>query len=169
MSNMYCVYKFTSDTTGLSYIGMTKNLESRKKHHKKPSSTNLAFSEAIKLYGWNDFKHEVIASGLNYLEACELEAASIAECNTIHPNGYNLATGGKHSKPSEETKAKISQSQIGNKKCLGRQLSPETRLKMSLAKLGNKNRAKDGGGGGIEAASTNTHNQDLHAYSDLVI
>jgi hypothetical protein len=102
----YLVYKHTSPS-GKAYIGQTKNYSKRCLQHRQPQSKCLAFAEAIKKYGWDNFHHEILIDGLSLDDANTWEELLIAEHNTISPNGYNLATGGGNSKPSLETIDKI--------------------------------------------------------------
>ncbi|MGZ8220740.1 MAG: NUMOD3 domain-containing DNA-binding protein, partial [Methylobacter sp.] len=167
----YLIYKHTSPS-GKSYIGQTRNYTMRSVGHRRRAGEGgdgcRAFSAAIRKYGWGNFAHEILREGLTLEEANVLEQKMIAEHNTICPNGYNLATGGKNSKPSksaieaqiaayksmsEEKKlargAKISAALTGRKKSeehrkklselrKGAKASDETKAKMSKTMKGRK-------------------------------
>ena len=61
---MAIIYKATSKTTGLSYIGQTKyTLEWRKRTHEvkaKQQEDNYAFHEALRSLGFEDFDWEIL-------------------------------------------------------------------------------------------------------------
>jgi len=86
------VYKFTSKTTGLSYIGQSIDIERRYKEHKK-ADDGYSFHNAIKEHGWDDFIFEV-------LEYCDIdkllerEKYWITYYNTYY-HGYNETPGGE--------------------------------------------------------------------------
>ena len=128
----YLVYKHTSPS-GKVYIGISyKTIQERKNDG---YGHNARFRAAIKKYGWDKFKHEVVADGLTLEEAHRLERELIAESNSTDPiYGYNISSGGeapfKGLKHTSATKAKISKV---NK---GKVVSLETRQRLSLALKG---------------------------------
>ena len=73
---------------------------------------------AIKKYGWENFTHEIIASGLSREDACAIERMLIKELNTTNPEyGYNRGFGGETNEGrivNDETRQKISNSKKGN-------------------------------------------------------
>jgi group I intron endonuclease len=125
----YCIYKHTSPS-GKSYIGQTNDYKRRCIEHKKESSGSLAFRQAIKKYGWDNFIHEILVDGLNIEEANLFEELHIAEYKTIKPSGYNLTTGGGNARLTEEGKEKI------RKANTGKQITEETREKLRASHLG---------------------------------
>lgn len=88
---------------------------------------NTKFSNAIRKYGWNNFKHYIIAENLTLEEANHIEKALIHYHRDILKNCYNLADGGEGNGHShtEATKEKL------RKINLGRKVSEETKLKMA--------------------------------------
>ncbi len=78
--------------------------------HKENAGNNSTqiIHRAIRKYGWNNFKKEVICYCGDKLSLDLMEDFCINIFNTIIPNGYNLRRGGSHGKHSEETKMKIS-------------------------------------------------------------
>ena len=111
----YTVYKHTTPS-GKIYIGITKNDVQKRFNGGYGYRHNEYFFNAIKKYGWDNIKHEIIASGLNEQEACNLEIELIAEYkSTEKEHGYNIESGGRASKLSDETKEKIKKSRIGTK------------------------------------------------------
>jgi len=94
------------------YIGQTKRkLGTRFSNHvtaAKKGSTSIIHS-AIRQYGKEVFKIEVLQECQSIEESDQVETKWIAELNTINPNGYNIEMGGCRNRGhlSEETKAKL--------------------------------------------------------------
>ena len=115
MANSYSVYCHTNMINGKRYVGITRNKPIRRwgcgRHYKGCSY----FYSAIEKYGWNNFKHEILAEGLTADEACELETHYISVWNlTDHRFGYNLHGGGMINKHvSQETREKLRKSHLG--------------------------------------------------------
>ena len=132
----YIVYKHTAPN-GKCYIGMTCQPMERRARKGRGYLGCEAFYGAILKYGWDNFTHEVLASGLSYDSACELERFFIKHYHSLTTeNGYNLASGGNAStKMPEETKQKISKALTGRK---GTPHTPESKRKLSEARLGKK-------------------------------
>ena len=91
---MYLLYKHTSPS-GKSYIGITSNYSHRCYAHQHNKSRCPAFFAAIQKYGWDNFTHDILASGLTKADACVMEQQTIIQYNSLAPNGYNLTTGGE--------------------------------------------------------------------------
>lgn len=119
------VYKITNLINGLSYIGQTiRNPEKRWKEHLNDANKKKSpFHHALKSYGVENFKFEILfhASNLEELNKKEEELAS----TNIYPTGYNLKNGGDNKKYSDFSKKKISKSHLGKK------TSENTKLKIS--------------------------------------
>ncbi|MGZ7119634.1 MAG: NUMOD3 domain-containing DNA-binding protein [Methanobacterium sp.] len=151
MSNQiktFVVYCHTSPS-GKKYIGITSNYKRRCYRHSDESSSCTAFSYAIKKYGWDNFKHEILANGLTLQSANHFEQFYIKYFNTISPNGYNLKTGGDMSTHCHETRKKISDANSGEKHPFfgkfgsdhpryGMRNTPETKARMSESQKGEK-------------------------------
>ena len=140
----YCVYKHTSPT-GKVYIGITRRKPEYRWNHGRGYCQNSYFTNAIQKYGWDNFSHEVLISGLSKEEAEALEVELIARYDsTNREKGYNHELGGNApGKTTEETRRKISQSRKG--KCVGekhpmcgKHLSAESRQKLSVANRGKR-------------------------------
>ena len=130
----YSVYIHTNKINGKKYIGLTSKNPEERWRNGNGYNHSTHFNRAIKKYGWNNFVHEVYASGLTSQEASVLEQRLISEYNTTNDKyGYNLDAGGSRTKHSEETKQKISAAVTGKKR------SPETIEKLRKASTGNKN------------------------------
>lgn len=106
----YTVYKHTSPT-GKVYIGITRQLPEVRWKRGAGYKNNSYFYNAIKRYGWDSFRHELLYTGLTESEACNIEERLIAEFKSAYrAYGYNIALGGNTTSPSDETKKKTSKS-----------------------------------------------------------
>ena len=151
---MYTVYCHKSKTDGRRYIGTTSTTPEKRWKNGIGYKTCTRFYEAIKRYGWEDFEHQIIKSGLTEEEAHILEVELIRKYRTTDPKfGYNMSTGGKGGRTgiiedpemtkirtkglkgrvlTEEHKRKISESLTGIKR------TEETKRKISEAHKGRK-------------------------------
>lgn len=93
------IYKYTSPS-GKSYIGQTTDENWRKIHH-KGTSRKTKFSTAIKKYGFENFKYEIVFQTIFTDDLVKLksilntmEIAFIEYYDTFN-NGYNLTKGGE--------------------------------------------------------------------------
>lgn len=115
--NKYTVYKHTAPN-GKIYIGMTGRELASRWCNGKGYKRNKHFDQAIKKYGWENIKHEIVKDGLTKDDAAELEKKTIALYETTNPDkGYNLSIGG-----------------LGG--TLGVKMSDETLRRMSIARTG---------------------------------
>lgn len=132
----YSVYKHTSPS-GKVYIGITGgdvNIRWMKGYGKQ-----TIFGKAIRKYGWNNFKHEVLFTNLSKEKAESFEIRLIFFYKNILRKSYNDANGGNLAgKMSEETKNRIRLKALGHKRNLGHKLSDDTKNKIRLKHL-NKN------------------------------
>lgn len=125
----YTVYKHTSPS-GKVYIGITSQKPEYRWDSGRGYRFNNYFYRAIEKYGWDNFQHEILHTGLTKDEACAKEIELIAQYKSFDVNfGYNLSTGGEHPGNgrivSEEVRKKLSESNKGQIR------SEETRKKMS--------------------------------------
>lgn len=92
----HIVYCYTSPS-GKKYIGITskRREKTRKKDHKSyaEKGIGLSFHQAIRKYGWENFKYEVLCYVSSRETACLMEKALIKEFDTYY-NGYNNTLGG---------------------------------------------------------------------------
>ena len=95
---------------GKKYVGRDVNLPKRaKKHLIGNSSECRAIYDAIKKYGADTFSVEIIRyPGISHEALNAVERWKIKQLQTLAPKGYNLTDGGDSSKPSEETRQKLS-------------------------------------------------------------
>lgn len=93
--NNYYVYKHTSPN-GKIYIGITNDIKRRwQGNGREYLKSSPHFAEAIKLYGWDNIKHEILNQNVSKNKAEELEKQYIKEYDTQNPKkGYNIAEGG---------------------------------------------------------------------------
>lgn len=145
----YYIYKHTAPN-GKVYIGQTQQKTPEKRWlHGKGYPNNKHFSSAISKYGWDNFTHEILYSGLTQEEANKKEIELIAEYRSADRNyGYNISFGGNNvGKFSEETRIKMSKSHIGkhlteeHKKHISESSklqSEETKKKKSVSHIGLK-------------------------------
>lgn len=138
----YSVYKHTSPN-GKCYIGITQQIpQKRWKNNGRGYTNNKHFWRAIQKYGWDNFKHEILYTGLTKEEAEQKEIELIAYYDSANPlKGYNRDLGGNSiGKHSEETKRKMSEAQKGEKHHHYNKCYPEeVRKKQSVARMGEKN------------------------------
>ena len=92
---MYTVYKYTSPSNKV-YIGITcRTLIKRAGYSGEQYDRCPAFARAIKKYGWNNFKCDILAQDLTEEEAKRLEIYYIKLYDsTNREKGYNISAGG---------------------------------------------------------------------------
>lgn len=146
------------------YIGITSQKPKTRWGNGRNYSSNEYFYRAIKKYGWDNFKHEILFSNLSLKEAKAKEIELIAFYDSTNPEkGYNITSGGesgngyhhtemakqkireamkrrpspmKGKKHSEEVKRRISEKNKNMQKRKGFHLSEETKKKISEANKG---------------------------------
>ncbi len=98
----YLVYMHT-DPEGKSYIGCTGLSFDYRCHSSKRYNTNRRFREAIEYFGWENFRHEILADNLSREEAFALEENLIEKYDLRNPEkGYNVRRGGAHGNSNTE-------------------------------------------------------------------
>ena len=103
------VYKHTAPN-GKVYIGITSQYCNKRWRNGKGYKHNQHFSSAIKEFGWENIKHEVLYENIPQEEAQRIEKKLINEYKSDNREfGYNIECGGLlHDTTSEETKQKLS-------------------------------------------------------------
>lgn len=96
---------------GKRYYGYSCDEERRWREHEQTArlgKSPLLVSRAIRRHGWVNVKKQLVLIGpLDYV--LEMEEKAIAAYNTLAPNGYNVAPGGKKAPSSNpDVGAKIS-------------------------------------------------------------
>lgn len=148
MEDKYLVYIHTCPNSKV-YIGITCNKPEYRWGRNGHGYRGQMFHNAIKKYGWDNIKHEIIQDNLTKQEAEELERYLIYICRSSEREfGYNIALGGNaYGKHTEATKEKIRQFNLGKKLSAehkakvseglkGRPCSEYTRLKISNSNKG---------------------------------
>lgn len=109
---MYSVYIHENKENGKKYVGITSCDVKVRWKNGFGYSDRLPIGRALRKYGWDGFKHEVLYSDLTEEDAKKIEIELIKELGTQNPDqGYNICAGGEgvtgwH--PSELTRKKIS-------------------------------------------------------------
>ena len=100
---------------GKVYVGMTNRTPEIRWENGSGYRTQPLMSKAINKYGWDNVRHEIVASGVSLDEANRIEKELIAaNMSTDFRFGYNMENGGNGiGKHSEETKRKIGDSHRG--------------------------------------------------------
>lgn len=136
--NNYVVYRHTSPS-GKVYIGITSKKPEYRWSNGNGYKDSPKFYNAIKKYSWNNFKHEILFSGLNEISAKMIEEDLIYYYKSLNLS-YNISNGGDGTKGvimSKEARIKMSNAKKGkpspNK---GKHLSEETKEKLRQANLG---------------------------------
>ena len=98
LSKEYSVYKHTSPSNKV-YIGITNQKVERRwrngNGYMPRDGRPTPFSNAIIKYGWDNFRHEVLANGLSCEDACHMEIDLIKQYKSDNRKfGYNVLKGG---------------------------------------------------------------------------
>lgn len=149
----FVVYCHTNKINGKRYIGITSQELNQRFRNGKGYKSSPHFDHAIQKYGWDNFEHEILFSGLTESDAKEKEIELIKKYHTTNSLfGYNITPGGegysgkdnpwygKHH--SEESKRKMSEARKGIPKTdewkrkisesnKGKIVSNDTKVKMS--------------------------------------
>tara|TARA_B100000925_G_scaffold203051_1_gene154066 strand:+ start:284 stop:997 length:714 start_codon:yes stop_codon:yes gene_type:complete len=110
-----CIYRLTNTIDGKKYIGKTIEYKKRMLQHKN-SKRKTYISNAIRKYGWENFKREKIIDDVPEEDLDNLEIFYIEVENTMAPAGYNLTKGGEGAsgyKHTEEAIRKIHNGKYG--------------------------------------------------------
>lgn len=127
-SGSFYVYVHTNKSNGKRYVGITGRDPIKRWNGNGTGYINCdKFWKAIQKYGWDNFEHEIFASGLTKEEAENMERFLIEKLDTIC-NGYNINAGGYVCKHNPGTIEKIRQANIG------KYVSDETRAKIKAAR-----------------------------------
>ena len=139
VENNYSLYVHINKINNKRYYGITsqkpkdrwRNGKGYKNH--KNNKKDTYFYNAIRKYGWDNFKHEVLFEGLTKEEACLLEQCYIVLYDTTNRNkGYNRTTGGESFNHTDDTKKALSDLYKGeNNPFYGKHHTEETRKRIS--------------------------------------
>lgn len=137
----YCVYMHTNKTNNKKYIGITKQKPPKNRWGQNGCNYKESphFYSAILKYGWDNFRHTIVATSLTKEDACNLEMQLISKYQTQNREfGYNVFEGGTTPSMPQETRDKIANKLIGNKNGFGKKCSDEKKKKISDAQKGRK-------------------------------
>lgn len=128
------IYLLTNTVNNKIYIGQTwLELHIRMGKNGGNYSNSTYLYSAINKYGSDNFKYTVLAEVATQEEADILETKYIEQYRSMEKDiGYNIKTGGSAGRHSEETKRKISATEMG------KTASIETRERMSKSQKGLK-------------------------------
>lgn len=114
--NNYSVYAHINKVNKKIYIGSTSRNTKVRWQNGKGYLNNKIFNNDIKKYGWDNFEHEIIASGLTKEEAENFEELLIRRLDATNEDvGYNIRYGGNTTECPENIKIKISNSKKGSR------------------------------------------------------
>lgn len=101
--NNYIIYIHTNIINGKVYIGKTcQSPELRYGSNGCGYRECPYFYNAIKKYGWDNFKHEILYQHLSLEDANKLEIETIKKYNSCDPDkGYNIRVGGDGFQPED--------------------------------------------------------------------
>lgn len=124
----YTVYRLTSPSEKV-YIGITSRPVKQRWNNGIGYKRCPAMNNAIKKYGWENFKKEILLENTTESEAKALETMLIKLHRSNDSRfGYNRTEGGDGTtgyRPSEETRRKMSEAHKGNKFFLGHKHTEE--------------------------------------------
>jgi group I intron endonuclease len=122
------IYLLTHRESGRRYVGQSLDIDARWKAHSRGETGSGYVSNAIEKHGWAAFHATVLElCGVDVLN--EAEVRWIAALGTTTPHGYNLTTGGRQYRFTDEARAVISAA-------TKRAMTPEHCAKLSAAKKG---------------------------------
>ena len=112
------IYKIENTVDNKIYIGQTmQDLETRWKQHLKKSSNCRYLKSAIQKYGIDNFEFKLVCITFdNQLDDMEKEYIEQYDC--LAPNGYNLRLGGNSENHHTDTKRKIANTLLQNRKII---------------------------------------------------
>lgn len=113
--NTYKVYRHVSPS-GKIYVGITRTELSKRWSSGTGYKLQKVFYNAIKKYGWENFKHELLFDNLNEISAKCIEIDLIYYYKRLGIS-YNITDGGESKSGyvvSEETKKKIHDTKVKN-------------------------------------------------------
>lgn len=130
------IYLISNMINNKQYVGQTtRNLSDRWYNHTKYSGRGRsAISKAIHKYGKDNFKIEIIDTANSLEELNQKEQEWISKLNSLCPNGYNIAPGGKNKVIGAATRQKMSAAKKGRHHAC----TPEWKLHISESKTGVK-------------------------------
>lgn len=131
------IYRIANLLDSKCYVGQTRmGLSKRIACHKCDSKKhqNMVIYRAVRKYGWENFRIEVLESCIGIGDLDQREIFWIAQMGSMVPNGYNVDKGGNsQGKFTEETRRKMALAKLGKKRG---PMSDETKRKIGDANRG---------------------------------
>lgn len=108
--NNYCIYKHINKINNKVYIGQTCQKPEYRWNHGQGYKQCPVFYQAIQKYGWDNFEHIILETGLSLEQANEKQQYYIKLYNSTDIEfGYNMQLGGNDRvNISEQTRQKLS-------------------------------------------------------------
>lgn len=106
---------------GKMYVGITSKTPEERWRNGTGYKRSHPIRRAIEKYGWENFQHEIVASGLTKEEAGHFEQLLIKKLNLMDKRyGYNQTSGGETAisgaELSSEARQKLRDAQKGKRK-----------------------------------------------------
>ena len=120
----WIVYLHENPFNNKKYVGITSQDPERRWGGGSGYHNNLPFYKDIRKYGWKNFKHTILETGISTADIGKIEQYYIDLYDTLNPEkGYNRANGGLNPgrlglSHSKETKKKIGQANSKSVLCL---------------------------------------------------
>lgn len=123
---MHTLYRITNKVSGTVYFGITNNLKQRKASHKYCAKKGMKSPLycAIRAYGWENFKFDVICEFEDREKCCKCEIILIeyyqGKTYNLHEgggNGFSILT--KSPEEIEEWRCKLKEKRAGRQPALG--------------------------------------------------
>lgn len=106
----YTIYIHKNKLNNKVYVGQTKQKPEYRWNHGKGYNTCPAFYQAISKYGWENFEHIILETGLSKEEADVKEQFYIEFYDSTNKlKGYNIQFGGNSHQVTEESRRKSSE------------------------------------------------------------
>lgn len=147
---MFYIYLITNLINNKIYIGQTNDPALRWSQHKHTARKSKVdetipqqtITRAIKKYGEDNFKFEVIATCKTQEDCNEVEIEMIQQFGSLDPSvGYNIDPGGKNGRRSPDTIRKVVEGRLAHyakygNPAKGRPLSEQHRKALSISSMG---------------------------------
>ena len=92
------LYLITNSINNKKYIGITNNPKKRWENHRCNNDPTMAIAKAIKKYGAENFKFEILLKNipLDEIDDYEIEYIEKYESHVSTGKGYNISKGGRY-------------------------------------------------------------------------
>lgn len=116
-TDTHSIYTLTNTLNGMVYVGATRDPKRRQidhNHWKPGRRTRMA--RIVDEVGRENFEFQIIDTASDEAERDRKEVHWIAHLGTVHPNGYNMESGGKRGyRTHPESIERMRLKQMGNK------------------------------------------------------